>query len=71
MLRQKSGEANGYSLLGALEKREVSLANECTFSTFRRNGRETIIDITFCSPSLVGHMNWRVCEEYTLRASCL
>ena len=57
--------ARGYSLLEALAKLDVSLANEGTISTFRRDSRESIIDVTFCSPSLVANMNWRVCEGYT------
>lgn len=53
----------GYSLLEALAKLEVTLANEGTSSTFRKDGRESIIDVTFCSPSLV--KSWRVSEGYT------
>lgn len=55
--------ARGYSLLEALAKLEVRLSNEGTTSTFRRDGRESIIDVTFCSPSL--NVNWKVCEGYT------
>lgn len=55
----------GYSLLEALAKLDIRLCNKGTVSTFRRNGRESIIDVTFCSPSLVRSMNWRVCEDYT------
>ncbi|XP_065078527.1 glutamic acid-rich protein-like [Ochlerotatus camptorhynchus] len=36
--------ARGYSLLEALAKLDVSLANEGTISTFRKDGRESIID---------------------------
>ena len=57
--------ARGYSLMEALAKLEVGLANEGTTSTFRKDGRESIIDITFASPSLMSDMNWRVCEAYT------
>lgn len=57
--------ARGFSLLEALAKLEVRLTNKGIVSTFRRDGRESIIDITFCSPSLAEGMNWRVCEEYT------
>lgn len=57
--------ARGSSLLEALAKLDVVLANEGTVSTFRRDGRESIIDVTFCSPSLMANFNWRVCEEYT------
>ena len=41
------------------------LANEGTTTTFRKNGRESIVDVTFCSPSLAGDLNWRVSEDYT------
>lgn len=57
--------ARGRCLMEALAKLDVRLANRGTTSTFRKNGRESIIDVTFCSPSLSEDMNWRVCEEYT------
>lgn len=53
----------GRSLLEALAKLNVDLANEGTTSTYCRDGRESIIDVTFCSPGLV--RKWRVCESYT------
>ena len=55
----------GSSLLEALAKLNVDLVNEGTSTTFRREGRESIIDVTFCSPSLRRSTNWRVCEGYT------
>lgn len=55
----------GSILQEALAKLDVRLCNEGSVSTFRRNGRESIIDVTFCSPSLAANMNWRVSEEYT------
>ncbi|XP_053685587.1 vanin-like protein 1 [Sabethes cyaneus] len=55
----------GNSLLEALAKLEVRLSNEGAISTFRRDDREFMIDVTFCSPSLLANMNWRVCEQYT------
>ncbi|XP_053691536.1 uncharacterized protein LOC128740052 [Sabethes cyaneus] len=57
--------ARGASLLEALATLEVELSNVGTTSTFRRDGRESIIDVTFCSPSLRTDINWRVCEEFT------
>jgi hypothetical protein len=57
--------ARGCSLLEALAKLDVTLSNEGTVSTYRKDGRESIIDVTFCSPSLMRDMNWRVCEGYT------
>lgn len=53
----------GSNLLEALAKLNVDLANEGTISTYRREGRESIIDVTFCSPGLI--RNWRVHEGYT------
>lgn len=61
----KLTNARGYSLLEALAKLEVRLCNNGTTSTFRKDGRNSIIDVTFCSPSLAKNMNWRVCEGYT------
>jgi len=61
----RSTKARGYSLLEALAKLDVRLCNVGTVSTFRRNGSKSIVDVTFCSPSLGGNMNWRVCEGYT------
>ncbi|XP_053691540.1 uncharacterized protein LOC128740055 [Sabethes cyaneus] len=55
----------GASLLEALATLEVELSNFRTTSTFRRDGRESIIDVTFCSPSLRTDISWRVCEEFT------
>lgn len=57
--------ARGQSVLEALAKLDVNIANEGTTSTFHRNGRESIIDVTFCSPSLSEGLNWRVCDSYT------
>lgn len=56
---------NGRSLLEALAKLNVDLANESTISTYRQESRESIIDVTFCSPCLAENMAWTVCEEYT------
>lgn len=55
----------GFSLLEALAKLDVTLMNKGSVSTFRRNGRESIIDITFCSPALAVGSHWRVSEDYT------
>ncbi|XP_055632874.1 uncharacterized protein LOC129773300 [Toxorhynchites rutilus septentrionalis] len=57
--------ARGFSLLEGLSKLNIRLVNEGSTSTFRRDGRESIIDVTFCSPSLASNINWRVCEDYT------
>lgn len=57
--------ARGTSLLETMATLEVELCNVGTTSTFRRDGRESIIDVTFCSPSLGADINWRVCEEFT------
>lgn len=55
----------GQLLLESLAALNVELANVGTVSTFRRNGAESIIDVTFCSPNLLGTMNWRVDDGYT------
>ncbi|XP_055614811.1 uncharacterized protein LOC129761126 [Toxorhynchites rutilus septentrionalis] len=57
--------ARGFSLLEGLAKLNIRLVNEGSTSTFRRDGRESIIDVTFCSPSLASNINWRVCDDYT------
>ena len=61
----KTTNPRGLNLLEALAKLDVVLANTGTKSTFYRNGRESIIDVTFCSPSLIPNMNWRVSDDYT------
>ena len=58
-------QADQRTLLETLAKLEVRLCNEGTVSTFRKDGRESTIDVTFCSPPLAENMNWRVSEEYT------
>jgi hypothetical protein len=55
----------GQSTLEALAKLNVLTANEGSVSTFSRDGRESIVDVTFCSPSLKDDMNWRVCDSFT------
>lgn len=55
----------GQNLLEALARLNVELANVGDASTFRRNGVSSIIDITFCSPILLGQTNWRVDESHT------
>ena len=55
----------GQNLLKALARLNVDLANVGTTSTYRRDNRESIIDITFCSPGLSANTNWRVHEGYT------
>ena len=55
----------GANLLEAIAGLDLVLANEGTVSTFRKLGRESIVDVTFCSPSLAGQLNWRVSENYT------
>ncbi|XP_038106605.1 uncharacterized protein LOC119766237 [Culex quinquefasciatus] len=62
-----SRESNrrGQDLLEALARLNVDLANEGFTSTFRRNGVSSIVDVTFCSPSLMASMDWKVDEGYT------
>ncbi|XP_053691261.1 uncharacterized protein LOC128739783 [Sabethes cyaneus] len=61
----KCTNTRGYSMLEALAKMEIALFNEGTVSTFRKDGHESIIDVTFGSPSMMPNINWRVCEGYT------
>lgn len=55
----------GQCVLEALAKLDVITANEGCVSTFSRDGRESIVDVTFCSPSLYAALNWRVCDSFT------
>ncbi|XP_058817343.1 uncharacterized protein LOC131680645 [Topomyia yanbarensis] len=57
--------SRGSSLLEAFAKLNIDVANDGTASTFRRDGRNSVIYDTFCSPGLVGSLNWRVCVGYT------
>lgn len=61
----RATNARGQSTLEALAHLDVLIANEGNESTFSRNGGESVIDVTFCSPSLSNGMNWRVGQEYT------
>jgi Reverse transcriptase (RNA-dependent DNA polymerase)/Endonuclease-reverse transcriptase len=55
----------GQSTLEALAKLNVLTANEGSVSTFSREGRSSIVDVTFCSPSLKDDLNWRVTDSFT------
>lgn len=55
----------GQCVLESLAKLDVLTANEGCVSTFSRDGRESIVDVTFCSPSLYDALNWRVCDSFT------
>lgn len=55
----------GQCVLETLAKLDVVTANEGCVSTFSGVGGESIVDVTFCSPSLKDSLNWRVCETYT------
>lgn len=57
--------ASEQSILEAFAKLDVCLENEGSVSTFRKDGRESIIDVTFCSSALMNGINWRVSEDYT------
>lgn len=43
----------GLSTLENLAKLDVYIANNGTHSTFHRDGKESIIDVTFCSPATI------------------
>jgi hypothetical protein len=55
----------GQCTLEALASLDVRIVNVGSTNTFSRNGRESVIDVTFCSPSLVEGMNWRISDTYT------
>lgn len=55
----------GNILLDTFVQLDVSLANQGTTSTFRKNGCESIIDLTFVSGVLQRNLNWRVSERFT------
>lgn len=61
----------GLSMLESLSKLDVYTANNGTHSTFHRNGNESIIDVTFCSPAIIRNTNWRVTDEYTGSDHCI
>lgn len=61
----RSTDQRGQVLLEALAKLDVDVANVGTVSTYSRNGAESIIDVTFCSPGLTGNLSWRVDDGYT------
>lgn len=52
-------------MLEALANLDVSLSNEGIVDIFRKDDRESITDITFCSLSLVEQTNWIVFGGYT------
>lgn len=56
-------DLRGQSTLEALAHLDVLIANEGNESTYSRDGRESVIDVTFCSPSLMRGMNWRINQE--------
>ncbi|XP_058128655.1 uncharacterized protein LOC131292912 [Anopheles ziemanni] len=45
---------------------DLQLLNDGETSTFRRNGRTSIVDVTFCSQRLATGADWRVLEDDTL-----
>lgn len=44
---------------------DAVLLNSGSEQTFNRNGRSSIIDITFASPNIAGRTNWHVSDIYT------
>ncbi|XP_069963983.1 uncharacterized protein [Bactrocera oleae] len=55
----------GSTLLKAFGLLEVVLLNTGTQNTFEKNGRGSIIDISFASRSLLRSIDWRVSDTYT------
>lgn len=61
----KSTNTRGTILIEVFARLDVILANSGNTSTFRKNGSESVIDLTFASGSLMRNINWRVSERYT------
>ena len=68
----RSTNPKGQALLEAIAKLNVEVANRGSVSTYRMAGQvggrqssESIVDVTFCSPGLLGNTNWRVDEGFT------
>ncbi len=55
----------GKTLLEAFSQLDVILANRGNTSTFRKNGHQSVIDITFTSWQLSKKVKWHVSERYT------
>nr|AMS38371.1 hypothetical protein [Bactrocera tryoni] len=55
----------GNALLKAFSMLDAVLLNTGGRNTFEKNGRGSIIDITFASSTLVRSANWKVCDFYT------
>lgn len=61
----RSTNARGWTLLEAMARLNVEVANVGEKTTYSRNGRESIIDVTFWSPGLNPSSDWRVDDGYT------
>lgn len=57
--------SRGQTLLESFAGIDLILANTGGTSTFQRNDRSSIIDLTFTSAVLTRDLAWRVSEEYT------
>ncbi|XP_050099231.1 uncharacterized protein LOC126579726 [Anopheles aquasalis] len=57
----------GHRLEEAIARLRLVLANTGNTSTFCKNGGESIIDVTFCSPELVDGMQWQGAETVVER----
>lgn len=55
----------GNILLDTFVQLDILLANHGNTATFRKNGGESIIDLTFVSGALHRNLNWRVSERFT------
>lgn len=57
--------ARGRMLLEALARLNVSIANQGSKETYRKNGTGSIIDVTFVSTALASKTAWWVSEDFT------
>nr|XP_049466042.1 uncharacterized protein LOC125907478 [Anopheles coluzzii] len=62
----KQTNSRGDAVLESFARLGVTLGNTGTTPTFNRNERTSIVDITFCSPTLSERLNWRVSDALTL-----
>jgi hypothetical protein len=61
----KYTNTRGQTVLEALAVLDVVIGNVGCVNTYSGVGGTSIVDVTFCSPSLYDALNWRVCDSYT------
>ncbi|XP_049309471.1 uncharacterized protein LOC125777805 [Bactrocera dorsalis] len=61
----KNTNLRGSALLKAFSVLDVVLLNTGRQNTFEKNGRGSIIDISFANRVLYRYIDWRICDMYT------